>query len=62
MQTVVNASSVPIETSSPRIVTGNRPPISAASAPVMIVPMYGVLCFGCTLRKNGGSRPSRDIA
>ncbi len=62
MHTVVNASSVPIDTSSPRIVTGNRPAITAASVPVISVPTYGVLCVGCTLRKNFGNSPSTDIA
>jgi len=38
MHTVVKASNVPIDTSSPRIVTGNNPAISAARVPVISVP------------------------
>ena len=29
--------------------------------PVRMVPTYGVLNFGCTLARNGGSSPSRAI-
>ena len=31
------------------------------NVPVMIVPRYGVLNRGCTLEKNGGRSPSRDM-
>jgi hypothetical protein len=62
MHTTTNAISVPIDTSSPRIVTGSRPATVAATAPVSKVENEGVLNFGWTLRKIGGSRPSRDIA
>jgi hypothetical protein len=39
MQTVAKASRVPIETSSPSTLTGNRPAMAAAATPTMIVPM-----------------------
>jgi len=45
-QTITNASSVPIETSSPSNPIGNSPATTAATMPVMIVVMYGVLKRG----------------
>src|SRR5579862_6254992 len=42
MHTVTNAASVPMETTSARILTGNKPPISAAEMPVITVPVEGV--------------------
>ena len=59
--TMTNASSVPIETSSPSSAIGKKPATTAATTPVMIVVTYGVWNFGCTLPKTGGSRPSRLI-
>ena len=61
MQTVVNASSVPIETRSPSTLIGSRPARIAAMMPTMIWPTYGVWYFGCTLPNSGGTRPSFAI-
>ena len=60
-ETMTNASSVPIETSSPRRAIGNAPAINAQTMPVRIVVMYGVRNFVWTLLNTGGSSPSRDI-
>ena len=59
--TITNASSVPIDTSSPSSPTGRNPATIAAIVPVTIVVTYGVPNFGCTLPNTGGSRPSRAI-
>ncbi len=61
MHTTIKATSVPMETSSPRIPMGSSPPKVAASTPVMSVATCGVLNRGCTAPKNCGSRPSCDI-
>ena len=61
-QTAVNASSMPIETSSPSTSIGKTPAKNAASTPVMTVAMDGVWYFGCTFSSCGGSSPSRAIA
>jgi len=37
MQTIINASNVPIETSSPRRLIGNNPAMMAVKKPVIIV-------------------------
>ena len=56
-----NASSVPIETSSPSNPIGNSPAMTIAMAPVRICASQGVRNFGCTTLKIGGSKPSLDI-
>ena len=57
----MKATSVPIDTSSPRMPIGSKPAKVAASTPVISVAMCGVRNFGCTAPKNFGSRPSCDI-
>src|SRR5213082_13132 len=52
--TVTKAASVPIATSSPRIPTGNSPPMTAADTSVITVPVEGVRKRGCTRPKKGG--------
>src|SRR6185437_6751540 len=42
IHTVTNASRVPIDTNSPRIPTGNKPPTIAAQVAVTTVPVEGV--------------------
>ena len=61
MQTVANASSVPIETRSPSTLIGRRPASTAAMTPTMTWPMYGVWYFGCTRPNSGGMSPSFAI-
>ena len=59
--TITNASSVPMLTSWPSRPIGKSPATIAATDPVRIVVMYGVLNFGCTFANTGGSSPSRAI-
>ncbi len=61
MQTVTNASSVPLDTSSPSTFSGSRPPIRPAPMPVSTVENTGVFHSGWQARNGGGSSPSRDI-
>src|SRR5277367_2180868 len=61
MQTTMNATSVPIDTSSPRMPMGRHPANVAASAPVIRVEICGVRNLGCTEPKIFGSRPSCDM-
>ena len=57
----MNAISVPIDTSSPRIPIGSSPARVAARKPVISVETPGVLKVGWILPNSGGNRPSRDI-
>ena len=59
--TITNASSVPIDTSSPSSAIGKKPATIAATMPVTIVVTYGVWNFGWTLPNTAGSSPSRLI-
>ena len=45
-QTIVNASRVPIETSSPRMLSGTSPASNPANIPVTMVPIHGVRKVG----------------
>src|SRR5579884_3194601 len=59
--TSTNANSVPMlvrSTTSAMLANAAK---NATKMPVRIVPTYGVLYLGCTLARNGGSNPSRDI-
>src|SRR5690348_3497410 len=59
--TITNASSVPIETSSPRTLMGVKAATVATHKPTRIVEIYGVRNRGWILHAHGGSKPSRDI-
>lgn len=61
IQTIIKASNVPIETSSPRMLIGRMPAMIMAIVPVIMVLIYGVLNLGCTLENTGGKSPSFDI-
>ena len=60
-QTITKAKSVPMLVISPRTWIGVKPATIATITPVMIVVMYGVRNFGCTLLTPGGSSWSRLI-
>lgn len=60
-QTIVNASSVPIETNSPNTLIGKRPAMIPVEMQVTTVALCGVLYALCTFEKNFGSNPSLDI-
>ena len=60
-QTITNASKVPMETNSPRILMGSIPANTNAIIPVMIWLIYGVLNLECTFENIGGNNPSFDI-
>ncbi len=59
--TSTNASSVPIDTSSPTRLIGITPPQKATNRPVSVVAIYGVPCSLWTA-PNQGSSPSLLIA
>src|SRR6184192_880052 len=60
IDTITNASSVPIDTRLPASRTVSRDATMATTTPVIDV-RYGVWNFGWTLLMNGGSSPSRAI-
>ena len=61
-QTSEKASSVPMETSSPRMLSGKSPEMIAQAMPVIQVVTWGVPYLGWILAKLAGSRPSLAIA
>src|ERR1043166_10032599 len=61
MDTITNASSVPIETRFPASRTVSSDATIATAIPVTIEVMYGVWNLGWTLLTNCGNRPSRAI-
>src|SRR5437588_11574287 len=61
IDTITNASRVPIDTRLPASRTVSRDATMATAMPVTIEVMYGVWNFGWTLLTNRGSRPSRAI-
>src|SRR3989442_8559857 len=61
METITNASRVPIETRLLASRTVSRDETNATATPVMIEVIHGVRNRGWMLLTNGGSRPSRDI-
>src|SRR5262245_59848235 len=61
METITNASRVPMLTSSPRMLIFVNPAAMATTPPVTSVVMYGVRNLVCTLLAQAGSRPSLAI-
>jgi hypothetical protein len=61
MQTIANASKVPILTSWLSTEIGNNPEAIATTIPVIAVVTCGVRYRGWSLAKSGGSKPSRLI-
>src|SRR5205809_2767030 len=61
IDTITNASSVPIDTRLPASRTVSRDATMATTIPVTIDVRYGVWNLGWTLLMNGGSSPSRAI-
>ena len=57
----MNANSVPMFVNSSTTPIGARAANTATKIPVMIVVMWGVLYFGCSLAAHGGSKPSRAM-
>ena len=60
--TMMNADSVPMFTSSNSTLMLMKPPATAVSRPKNQVPLNGVRYFSCTWPKNFGNRPSRLMA
>ena len=60
--TMMNADSVPMFTSSNSTLMLMKPPAMAVRMPKNHVPLNGVRYFGCTSPKNFGNSPSRLIA
>src|SRR5918997_5921970 len=60
-ETSTKANSVPMLVSSTTSAMFAKAANDPTNVPVMSVPMYGVLNRECTLEKNGGRRPSRDM-
>src|SRR5918997_1644178 len=61
VQTITNASSVPIDTSLAASRTGRIAAGIATASPVTIEVMYGVRKRGWIFWTNGGNSPSRDM-
>src|SRR5215472_4383833 len=58
IETITNASSVPMETRLPASLTVKTAAKQATTIPVTIVVIHGVRNFGCTLLTNFGNKPS----
>src|ERR1700741_5325880 len=59
--TMTNASSVPIETSSPSTLIGVKAATVATHRPTRMVEIYGVRNLGWILHAHGGRSPSLDM-
>lgn len=57
----MNASRVPIDTNSPRILSGKSPPITAAASPVEPGALGGRLEFRLNRANHSGSSPSAPM-
>ena len=61
-ETVMNATSVPMDTMSASLSSGTRPASRPTTVATMTVLLTGVMVRGLTLANIDGSRPSRPIA